>query len=76
MKRMIGVEIVKDKKSKKPGVREAQKIMIDSWKHGVAIILAGKSTLRIAPPLTITRDAVDEGLEIIERSIKRVCQGD
>jgi 4-aminobutyrate aminotransferase len=67
---MIGVEIVKDKKTKEYGVKEAENIMIQSWKQGVAIITAGKSTLRIAPPLTMTKELAEKAIEIIERNIK------
>jgi len=71
---MIGLEIVRDKRSKRPGIKEARKIMIRAWKRGLAIILAGRSTIRIAPPLTITREAVDEGIEILEESIKETIE--
>ncbi len=62
---MIGVEIVEDKKSKKPGSDQAKEIMLRCWKRGVAIITCGPSTLRIAPPLIITKELVDVSLEII-----------
>jgi len=69
---MIGVEIVEDKKSKKPAGDKANEIMMRSWKRGVAMITCGKSTLRIAPPLIITRDLVDSALDIITSTIKEV----
>ena len=62
---MIGAEIVEDKQSKKPGSDKAKEIMLRCWKRGVAIITCGTSTLRIAPPLIITRELVDACLEII-----------
>ncbi len=69
---MIGVEFVEDKDSKKPASQKANEIMIRSWKRGVAVITCGISTLRIMPPLNITRELVDAGLEIIEDVIKEV----
>ncbi len=69
---MIGIEIVEDKESKNPGVEQAKEIMLRCWKRGVTIISCGVSTLRIVPPLTITRELVDAGLEIIEDVIKEV----
>jgi len=44
--------------------------MMRSWKRGVAIITCGISTLRIAPPLIITRELVDAALEIVEDTIR------
>jgi len=69
---MIGVELVKDRKTKEPAVEERDEVMRRSWKKGVAVIGCGASTLRIAPPLTITRELVDTALDIIVESIKEV----
>jgi 4-aminobutyrate aminotransferase-like enzyme len=39
----------------------------------LAIITAGKSAMRFAPPLIVTRDIIDEGLEIFEGAVKEVA---
>jgi 4-aminobutyrate aminotransferase len=69
---MIGVEFVEDKDSKKPAPQKANEIMMRSWKRGIAVITCGISTIRIAPPLNITRELIDSGLEIIEDVVKEV----
>jgi len=69
---MIGVEIVENKESKKPAPQKASEIMMRSWKRGVNVITCGASTIRIAPPLVITRELVDSALNILETSIKEV----
>ncbi len=69
---MIGVELVKDRKTKEPAREEAKEVMLRSWKSGVAIITAGVSTLRIAPPLNIPEEYLWRALEIIEEKIKEV----
>ena len=69
---MIGAELVKPGGRKEPGVDEAREVMMRAWRRGVAVITAGKSTLRIAPPLTITRELVDAAMEIIEDCIREV----
>jgi len=69
---MIGVEIVEDKKTKNPGVEKAREVMLRCWKRGVAVISCGASTLRIVPPLTVTRELVEAGLEIFEDVVKEV----
>ncbi|KPV62084.1 MAG: Glutamate-1-semialdehyde 2,1-aminomutase [Candidatus Bathyarchaeota archaeon BA2] len=69
---MIGAEIVEDKETKSPGVDKVREIMMRCWKRGISIITCGASTLRIAPPLVITRELVDAGLEIMEDVIKEV----
>ncbi len=69
---MIGAEIVENKDTKKPAKEKATEIMMRCWKRGVAIITCGASTLRIAPPLIITRELVDAALDIVEDVIKEV----
>jgi 4-aminobutyrate aminotransferase len=69
---MIGVEFVEDKETKKAGADQAREVMIRCWRRGVAIITCGVSTLRLIPPLTITRELVDTSLEIIGDAIKEV----
>jgi 4-aminobutyrate aminotransferase len=69
---MVGLEIVEDKKSKKPAPEKVKEIMMRSWKRGVAVITCGASTIRIAPPLPITRELIDSALDIIEDTVKEV----
>jgi len=71
---MIGVEMVKDPKTKVPAKDEASEIMAKCWRRGVALITCGLSTIRIVPPLTITRDLLDSALEIIQGAIKEVAE--
>ena len=69
---MVGMEIVENKDSKKPASKLASEIMVRSWKRGVAVITCGVSTIRLVPPLNITRELVDAALEIIEDVTKEV----
>ena len=69
---MIGMEIVEDKESKKPAPQKASDIMSRSWKRGINVITCGVSTVRVAPPLVITRELVDTALNIIEDVTKEV----
>jgi 4-aminobutyrate aminotransferase len=71
---MIGVEIVNDRRTKSPDIEKANEIMMKSWRRGVAIVLCGRSTLRIAPPLVITREQVDTAIDIVEGAIKEVSR--
>ncbi len=70
---MIGVEFVKDPETKEPAPQEVEDITNKCFKRGLAIITAGKSAMRFAPPLIITRDIIDEGLEIFEGAVKEVA---
>jgi 4-aminobutyrate aminotransferase len=69
---MIGMEIVEDKESKKPAPEKASEIMTRSWKRGINVITCGASTIRVAPPLIITRELADTALDIIEDVTREV----
>jgi 4-aminobutyrate aminotransferase len=66
---MIGMEFVKEKSSKEPN--EAIRDMIEKYgfQHGLLLLGCGRSVIRLAPPLCITKQEVDEGLEIFEYAI-------
>ena len=68
----LGVEIVKDKQTKVRGEEEARRIMDYCFQHGLLIIIAGRNTLRVIPPLNITEEVMDEGLDILEEGIASV----
>ncbi len=67
---MIGVELVKSRRSKEPAVSEMHEILCDAQGKGLILLPAGESTIRIAPPLIITEEEADKGLDILESSIK------
>ncbi len=69
---MIGIEIVKDKASRKKAPDLAHEIMMRSWRSGVAIITAGVNALRVFPPLNIEEEYLFRALEIVEEKIKEV----
>jgi 4-aminobutyrate aminotransferase len=64
-----GIEIVKDKKSKVPMGKEAKKIITKAWKKGIIAVTAGDSTIRVMPPLIITKDQLDAGIDALEASV-------
>jgi 4-aminobutyrate aminotransferase len=69
---MIGVEFVKDRETKEAASDEVIEVMIKCFKRGLAIITAGKSTMRFAPPLIITKELIDAGLDVFEGAVKEV----
>jgi len=68
----VGVEIVKDKRTKARGEAEAKEIMDYGFHHGLLVIMAGRNTLRVIPPLNISEEEMDEGLDILEEGISMV----
>lgn len=67
---MIGIEIVKDRDNKEPAPKTVSWIINECFRRGLLIIGGGESAIRIAPPLVINREQVDEGLDILEEVIR------
>jgi len=66
---MIGIEMVKSKKMKEPlYVPQLQGI---AWRKGLMMITAGMfgNVFRIAPPLIISKEQLDRGIDIFEESV-------
>lgn len=66
---MIGVEFVKDKSTKEPNEEIRNMVETMGFEHGLLLLGCGKSVIRLAPPLCITKAEVDEGLQIFEHVI-------
>jgi 4-aminobutyrate aminotransferase len=69
---LIGVEVVENKESLKPGEREATRICKKAFRKGVFILKMGAfgtQTLRIAPPLIINKKQTDSVLTILKTVI-------
>lgn len=72
---LIGVELVKDRKTKTPATEEAKNLRNEALRRGL-ILAADKGMLgnriRINPPLTILEEEVDRAVQIIDHSLKAV----
>ena len=50
-------------------VEPAADVVQRGWAEGLLILTAGEHTLRILPPLTMTRAELEEGLTLLERAL-------
>ena len=66
---MIGLEFVKDHGTKEPAKELTDRVVNLSFERGLLTLSCGKSVIRIAPPLSISKSEVDEGLGIFEEAI-------
>jgi 4-aminobutyrate aminotransferase len=66
---MIGVDIVKDQSTRAYGAVERDRIVEAAFERGVLFLGCGPSTIRIAPPLIVTKDEADIAIDVLEESI-------
>ena len=69
---MIGVELVTDKQSKAPAGPARDKVVELAFERGCLFLGAGENSVRICPPLIITKEQADAGLDILEECISTV----
>ena len=66
---MVGVDIVKDQKTREYGHDERDRIVELAFERGVLFLGCGPSTVRIAPPLIVTKEEADVAVDVLEESI-------
>jgi 4-aminobutyrate aminotransferase len=69
---MIGMEMVKDKKTKEKAIEERNAIIQGCFEKGLLLLGCGENVIRFSPPLIITRREVDIALTILEEVLKKV----
>lgn len=70
---LIGVELVKDRRSKEPLAKEVtRRIFLEALHRGL-VSMSYKASFRINPPLTLSRAEADEGLAILDEVFAHVA---
>lgn len=63
---MIGVEFVKDRATREPAPELLRDLVLQAFGRGLLLLGAGKSTLRLAPPLVVDDYDVDTALTMLD----------
>ncbi len=68
---MIGVEFVRDKTTKKPAEDLAREVRRRSYAKGLIVELGGhyNNVVRFLPPLVLTKELADKGLDVFEGAV-------
>lgn len=66
---MIGIEIVKDKRSRMPVGLVRDRIVQLAFERGLLLLGCGETTIRLCPPLIIKQEETDVALDILEECI-------
>src|SRR5437016_1306172 len=74
---MIGLELVKDAKTKKPASGEAARVSHQAGQKGLAVVISGilSNVVEITPPLMIGRSQAERGMDILEEVLGEVERG-
>jgi 4-aminobutyrate aminotransferase len=71
---MIGIEIVKDQKSRTPVGSMRDRIVELAFERGLLILGCGETSIRLCPPLIVNRHEAAIALDILEECIQLAAQ--
>jgi 4-aminobutyrate aminotransferase len=76
---MIGIEIVKDKATREPAAELRNRIEILAFERGLVMLGCGETSLRLSPPLIVSKEEATVALDLLEDALtfveKEVEQG-
>lgn len=71
---MIGIEMVRDQATKERAPELRDRLEQMCFERGVLVLGAGPNTLRICPPLVITKDQADFAVDTIEQCLREMIK--
>ena len=72
---MIGVEIVRDQRTKEKAPDLRDKVIVGAFHRGLLTLESGENSIRISPPLIIDEEQADCAIRIMEESIREAEKG-
>jgi len=69
---MVGIECVKDRTTKERAVDERDAIVDAAFTRGLLVLGAGKNTIRLSPPLVLSKDQADTAVRILDEAFTDV----
>jgi 4-aminobutyrate aminotransferase len=70
---MIGLEFIKDPAGKEPAVELVHKLIHEAFQRGLLLLPCGVSTVRLMPPLMLSRELAEEGMDILAQAVEAVA---
>jgi 4-aminobutyrate aminotransferase len=67
---MLGIELVRDQQTKEKASELRDRVVGLAFDRGLLVLGAGDNTIRLCPPLVITRDQCDYALDTLEECLK------
>lgn len=71
-KGLLAAVLFTNPKIKEPDTEFATKVCERAMQKGLLLVYTGRESIKIGPPLTISDDALIEGIDVIEESIKEI----
>jgi 4-aminobutyrate aminotransferase len=69
---MIGLELVRDRQTKERATKERDAVVRGCFARGLLVLGAGLNSIRLSPPLVLTKQQADTALEILDQALAGV----
>jgi 4-aminobutyrate aminotransferase len=69
---MIGIELVRDRRTKIRAVEERNAVVVAAFNRGLLILGAGKNSIRFSPPLVLTKAQADVAVQLFGEALTEV----
>ena len=66
---MVGVELVRDRKTKERAASERDALVKECFTRGLLVLGAGRNAIRLSPPLVLTKQQADIALGILDEAL-------
>ena len=70
---MIGVELVRDRKTKERATTERDAVIEAAFRRGLLLLGAGKNAVRFSPPLVLTKGQADTAIGIFGDALAQIA---
>jgi len=69
---MIGIELVRDRQTKERATAERDAVVMAAFQRGLLVLAAGASTIRLSPPLVLTREQAQTAVDILNKAFEEI----
>jgi len=66
---MIGIELVKDKATREPAAELRNRVETLAFERGLMVLGCGETSLRLSPPLIVSKEEATVALDILEEAL-------
>jgi 4-aminobutyrate aminotransferase/(S)-3-amino-2-methylpropionate transaminase len=74
---MRALELVRDRRTKEPAPEETERVISAARSKGLLLLKGGAfgNVIRLHPPLTVERELLERGLDLLEEALREVSSG-
>jgi 4-aminobutyrate aminotransferase len=69
---MIGIELVRDHRTKERASTERDALVMAAFKRGLLVLAAGQNVVRLSPPLVLTNEQAGIAVNILDESLAEI----